>query len=381
MMDWSEEVLPAFNAFGDQLTEEWCAFLYPRCVGHGVLTIATRGPSTRNAPTFYRQLQKMRIFVSGTLIGVCEHSTEDPGMHLNETSAKFDRSVSMLCWAYNEKALMGDFLKKADALLAECIEDYEIIVIDDGSTDQTNAIVKKMMQEIPRIKLITNQSNRNVGYCLQLAVRSATKEYLFWQTVDWSYDISMLRRYLECLKSHDIVLGVRSAPVPCKSAWLEPILYVLRLFGIKHLTRRSDTVGKAVISVINYTLIRFLYGVPLSDFQNVVFYPTRLVQSIHSEARAAFANPELLIKAYWSGASIKEVPINFIPRQAGEAKGTKPKALFTALWDVVSLWFKWVVLGRERRSGTGTVSRLRPVEWASPCRDKSGHLINKRGTA
>jgi len=148
------------------------------------------------------------------------------------------------------------------------------------------------------------------------------------------------------LKSHDIVAGVRMA-------------------GVTHLARRSDTLPKALVSVINYLLIRGLFRVPLSDFQNVVFYPRAIIQGVVFESRSAFSNPEALIKSYWQGCSIAEVPISFLPRQAGEAKGTTARAISAAVTDILRLWFRWVVQGRLRRRSPGCVRRLRPEEWAA----------------
>jgi len=282
---------------------------------------------------------------------------------LNETLPRFERSVSWLCWAYNEEQLIGDYLVRANEMLRKTVEDYEIIVVDDCSTDRTNEIVRAIAAEIPEIRLLRNDRNRNVGYSSQRAIKSAAKEYLLWQTIDWSYDISMLRVFLELLKEYDVVAGVRLRPVDEANRRWAPLLFFVNLFGIKHVTRRSDTVRKAFVSIINYLLIRTLFRVPLSDFQNVVFYPTRLIQSIDYESNSSFANPEGLIKSYWRGASIVEVPISFIPRKAGTAKGTRAGAIARSVVDIFRLWFRWCALGRCVKSGGGSVKRLVPDEW------------------
>ena len=219
---------------------------------------------------------------------------------------KFDRSVSLLCWAYNEEDSIQEYLERATLLMGEAVEDYEIVLIDDGSTDRTYALAVKFQGKNPKLKIFQNEKNLNVGISSKRAIQRATKEYLFWQTIDWSYDISNLRQFLEHLKTHDIVQGVRRKPVDVKLKFLKPIALILKLFGIKHLTKRSDTVPKAIISVINYIFIRLLFRIPLSDFQNVTFYRTKWIQSIKIEAKSSFANPEGLIKSYWSGMSIKE---------------------------------------------------------------------------
>ncbi len=270
---------------------------------------------------------------------------------------KFNASVSCLCWAYNEELLIQGFLIRLNDLLSEAIEDYEIVVVDDGSRDRTNAIIREMQKTIPQIVLVENPVNKNVGYCVRRAIQSARKEYLFWQTIDWSYDISHLRSFLEFLKDFDVVAGTRRPALPKELSGFQKVFRLARVFGFDHIRHRSDNLRKAMVSLINYGLIRLLFGVPISDYQNVVFYRTSLIQSFQYEALSSFANPEGLFRAYWAGARIKEVPIPFIPRTAGVAKGTKFKAILKSVKDIFRLWFRWCVLGKKPFVKKGEIVR------------------------
>lgn len=268
-------------------------------------------------------------------------------------------SVSLLCWAYNEEDSIGEYLERAARLMDATVDDYEIILIEDGSTDRTYKIAAEFQKKNQRLKIFRNERNLNVGISSQRAIMKASKEFLFWQTIDWSYDISDLRMHLEHLKEYDIVQGVRRKPVDVRIRFFKPFALMLKLFGIKHLTRRSDTVSKAIISVINYMLIRLLFRVPLSDFQNITFYPANWIQSVKYESKSSFANPEGLIKSYWNGKTIKEVPINFISRNRGKAKGTRPMAIINSVKDILLLWFKWILLGKRGSIKKGQISRLK----------------------
>lgn len=276
------------------------------------------------------------------------------------TQNKFELSVSLLCWAYNEEDSILEYLERATQLMDSVVEDYEIILIEDGSTDRTYQIAKAFQEKNPRLKIFQNERNLNVGISSQRAIQRASKEFLFWQTIDWCYDISHLRQFLEYLKSYDIVQGVRRKPTDVKFKFIKPFVVILNLLGIKHLTRRSDTVPKAIVSVINYLLIRVLFRVPLSDFQNVTFYPTKHIKSINYESRSSFSNPEGLIKSYWKGMTIKEVPINFISRDKGEAKGTRFRAIKNSVSDIIRLWVKWIVLCGRGYVKKGHIHRLNP---------------------
>lgn len=182
-----------------------------------------------------------------------------------------------MCWAYNEEVLIEGYLKRANELLRRTVQDYEIVAVDDGSTDRTPLILKDLGREIPRLRVLTNETNRNVGYSCQRAIMPASKECLMLQTVDWSYDIAMLRVFLELLKTHDVVPGVRRTSVEKADRVHRLVGSTIRLFGIKHITRRSDAILKALVSVVNSLLICVLFPVPLSDLQNVCISPTALI--------------------------------------------------------------------------------------------------------
>ena len=267
---------------------------------------------------------------------------------------KFNHSVSLLAWGLNEEELVEEFLDRAFALLEQTVNDYEIVFVNDGSTDNTGAILQDYSRRNPHLKVITNPKNVNVGISCRNAVEHASKDYLFWQTVDWSYDIDNLRTFLELLEHFDVVQGIRPVPERLLS-------YIPVLRSIYRVKGRSDNIWKAIISLSNYYVQRILFGVHFHDFQNVTFYPTPLAQSLNLQARTPFINPEMLIKSYYRGAQFIEVPINFIPRSKGEAKGTKFKTVVRTVVDILRHWIRWGWKLRflsEYRNNKGSIKRV-----------------------
>lgn len=278
---------------------------------------------------------------------------------------KFDRSISLISWAYNEEENILKFLQRATNLLEEVTLDYEILLIDDGSTDNTFALAERFrLEKNPRLRIHRNLKNMNVGYCHRKAISLAQKEYLLWQMVDWSYNITHLREHLEHLREYDIVQGVRRGSEADFPAWIRPFIGLVKIFGITHVSNRSDSVPKALVSLANYLVIRTLFRIPLSDYQNVTIYQTQWIQALKYESDSSFINPEGLIKAHWAGLSIKEVPIGFLAREKGDAKGVTITTMKRAVRDISKLWIRWYVLSRRPRNLHGKIQRLSSIEFS-----------------
>jgi hypothetical protein len=139
------------------------------------------------------------------------------------------------------------------------------------------------------------------------------------------YDTAQLPAFLAHLDRFDLIQGVRTDLLA--NPW----------------QRKLTTFG-------NYWLIRILFGIPMSEFQNVKVFRRALMDSITLEADSGFVNAEIGIKAYYMGARIKEVAMTFQPRRGGGSKGAPPALLWRTLADVFGLWFQWVVRRRAPRA-------------------------------
>jgi Glycosyl transferase family 2 len=274
--------------------------------------------------------------------------------HMKDSIArlgKFDKGVSLLAWGFNEEILVTSFLDRAFAALDAAAIDYEVVFVDDASTDRTAELVAAYAAREPRLRLVRHDRNYNVGIALRTAVAHASKEFLFWQTVDWSYDIGKLRIFLELLKHYDVVQGVRPVPIRLLS-------YIPIIRSFYRVKRRSDTFRKAIVSLGNYYTLRILFGARFHDFQNITFYPRRLAQSVQIVGSTSFVNPELLLKSYAQGARIIEVPIRFLPRSQGIGKGTKLPVVVRATLDTLRNWVSWGIGQRRAVARGGRANRI-----------------------
>jgi glycosyltransferase involved in cell wall biosynthesis len=266
-------------------------------------------------------------------------SETPPAIDIIPGTARVPFSLSMLGWALDEEESVAAYIDRAGRFLSAVTGDYELILIDDGSTDRTWEIVTAAQQTRPWLKAYRNDGNRGSGYNTKRAISLATKDYLFWQTVDWAYDIRFLAQALPALGGVDVLQGVRIDTTSARGM----------------VDRRSDTAYKGLVSVVNYRLVRTLFQLPLADYQNVTVYRRDLIQSVTLESESAFTNPECLLKAWWRGATFKEVHVPFIKRQRGTGKGTRPRAIVAAITDILYWWTRWIVLNRRDHRGRGRV--------------------------
>jgi glycosyltransferase involved in cell wall biosynthesis len=256
-------------------------------------------------------------------------------------AAPFRPAISMLGWALNEEENLVEYVNRAEAFLSSVSDDYELILIDDGSTDRTWALANELQAARPWLSLLKNDRNRGPGYCYRRGIGAAAKAYVMAQTVDWAYDIDAFRPVMDRLRQYDILQGVRPGE-----------------FSLSVLRRRSDSVYKGIVSLTNYTLIRVLFRLPFDDFQNVTLCPSRLAQALQLESEGSFTNPEVMMKLYWSGASFLQVPVLFQKRGRGKGTGTRAGAIVKSIGEIVGSWFRWIVVGGYPNRKAGIVDSL-----------------------
>jgi len=233
-------------------------------------------------------------------------------------------SFSLWSWGLNEEALVEDFVVKSIDHLSRVSDDFEIILVDDGSTDGTWRKMQELADKHDCLKIVKHDRNLQPGRCMHTCKKYTTKDVVFWNTVDMFFDSSKLEDFVKYLDSYDVVQGVRK-------------------------DRKSNTYAsfyRTMNSVINYKLIKFLFGVPLHDFQNVTFLRRSFLDGMEFDSASSFTNPECVIKAFYGGKRIKEVLMTHMNRKTGKAKGGRLSTVAAAVLDILKCWFLWRVLGR-----------------------------------
>ena len=103
-------------------------------------------------------------------------------------------TISAVLPAYNEEALIGQTASAMADVLSGVADDYEVIVVNDGSRDRTRAVIEELAATNPRVRCVSHEVNRGYGEALKTGFSSATKDSIFLTDGDKQFDVRELER-------------------------------------------------------------------------------------------------------------------------------------------------------------------------------------------
>ena len=224
-----------------------------------------------------------------------------------------DLSLSVVIPAYNEEANVARTLPRALADLRTMVGTFEVIVIDDASTDRTTEIVQGLAREHPELVVVRNESNMRQGGSLKRGFASARFELVTHNAMDYPFHFDDLPLLLEPVRAADVVVGSRAA-YPGTSA------------------------GRRLVSWVNRLLLRALFRTPVHDYNFVQLYRRSVLEGQPSISDAtSFITAEKIIRAHWSGLRVVEVEVPYHPRTEGTPSSANWRNIRRALADMMRL--------------------------------------------
>lgn len=236
------------------------------------------------------------------------------------------KELSVFFPCYNEESNIKNTVNKAIPIIQAIADKWEIIIIDDGSKDQTGKVAKDIQKEHPKnIKIVTHHPNRGYGAAFKSGVYNAQYEWIAFTDADGQFDFSEITKLIEKQKKTkaDLIIGYYlKRKVPFYRIWGSTVwqLAVFILFGLK--VRDIDCGFKLIRKKVIDT-----------------------IPKLEAE-RGPFISSEFLIKAKKAKFKIVEIGVSHFSRNTGEATGSKVNVVIAGLKDLVRLWFKMNVLGK-----------------------------------
>jgi glycosyltransferase involved in cell wall biosynthesis len=149
-------------------------------------------------------------------------------------------SVSAFFPCYNDELSIADMVRDVRGALLDAVDDFEIIVIDDGSTDGSLAVLRRLADEVPELRIIEHPDNRGYGGALQSGFAAATKEWIFYTDGDAQYDAREIVRCLDAASDDvDVVQGYKIG--------------------------RGDAWYRRLIGRVYHHTVKLLFGLPVRD--------------------------------------------------------------------------------------------------------------------
>ncbi len=235
-----------------------------------------------------------------------------------------DQGVSLTVFfpCYNDLGTIGTLISQADLVAREVTDDYEILVIDDGSSDGSRELLLRFQEVYPRLRLVFHEENRGYGGALQSGFENARKELVFYTDGDAQYDVREFRNLLPALlEGVDVVNGYK--------------------------TERSDPWYRVVTGALYLRLMRMLFRFQVRDVDcDFRLIRRRALDRIALEHTSGVICLELVKKLELAGCRFAEVPVHHHPRTYGRSQFFRFRRLFRTAIDASRLW--WQVMVRRK---------------------------------
>jgi len=221
-------------------------------------------------------------------------------------------SISLVLPAYNEADNIEPMIAEATPALEANASEYEIIVVDDGSADETAAVTRRVMETHPHVRLVQHPVNRGFGAAVISGFTNAEKDWIFYTDADRQFVLSELESFVPFMDQADLIAGYRA---PRR----DPLLRVLYGKGWSMLCTL----------VFGYTVRDVDCGFKL--------FRREIIQALAPQiaSRGATFSIEWLVRAKRAGYRFVELPVSHRPRVAGSQTGANLHVISRAFRELM----------------------------------------------
>jgi glycosyltransferase involved in cell wall biosynthesis len=232
-------------------------------------------------------------------------------------------AVSFVLPAYNEEENITKAIVDTIEVAARHCSAFEVIVVDDGSTDRTASLVDASIARHPQVRLVKHGTNLGYGHALRSGFSEAALDFVFYTDADNQFDMDEFPLLIAWADQADVVAGFRRV--------------------------RQDPIIRRANAWCWNRLVRALFYVPVRDIDCAFkLYRREPLASVEIESRGAMIDTEIMVKLARKGSTIVEVGVTHLPRTAGTARGAKPAVIMRALREVWRMYPKLSRLDPDR---------------------------------
>jgi len=253
---------------------------------------------------------------------IARHHTEGPG-----PSGPRPR-VTIVLPCYNEQDHVVEELERITAAMDASPYSYELLAIDDKSTDRTPQIADALAAADPHVRVIHHERNRKLGGSMKTGFAAATGDLVLYTDADLPFDMAELPRAVRLLREYDV-----------------------DIISAYRFDRTGEGLLRGVYTFVYNAMIKTLFGVKVRDI-NFAFKlcRRRIFDHVELKSEGSFIDAELVIRSTRLGFEIMQMGVDYFPRTRGESTLSSPGVIVTIVKEMLSL--------RKDLDGITPVSRL-----------------------
>ena len=223
--------------------------------------------------------------------------------------AKYPFSISVFFPAHNEQDNIGALTEKTVQVLTPLVDDFEILIINDGSKDKTREIADQLSEKYPQVRAIHHEINRGYGGAVKTGIASCTKDWIFFTDGDGQFDIAEIALLVEHAEDNDAVVGFRMD--------------------------RQDPFHRKVFAFCWGTLIKSLFGFKVKDLDCAFkLFRRKFFDGVELKAEGAVITVEIFSILAKHKAKIHQIGVHHYPRRAGQQTGGNPAVIARAFKEL-----------------------------------------------
>ncbi len=216
--------------------------------------------------------------------------------------------------AYNDAGTIPSLVICAVMTARELTDDFEVVVVNDGSRDGTGQVLEELSRMCPALRVATHPQNRGYGAALRTGFASATKEFVFYTDGDAQYDPRELADLWACMTPDvDLVNGYKMS--------------------------RSDPLHRIIIGRLYHHTVKLLFGLRVRDVDcDFRLMRRSIFERVHLEKSSGVICLELMKKVQDAGCRIVETPVHHFHRAYGTSQFFNFPRIARTLVDIAKLW-------------------------------------------
>ncbi len=241
--------------------------------------------------------------------------------------------LSVFFPAYNDSGTIASLVITAIQSASKLTPDYEVIVVNDGSSDSTGQILDELARLYPQVRIVTHTVNRGYGGALRSGFAAASKEIIFYTDGDAQYDPSEVEAlWQKMAPGTDLVNGFKIS--------------------------RADPLHRIIIGRIYHHTVKTLFGLHVRDVDcDFRLLRRSIFDTVRLEKNSGVICLEMMKKIQDAGFTIVEVPVHHYHRAHGHSQFFNFRRVFRTAMDVMKLWFALVVRQTHRRPAEASAPR------------------------